>query len=189
MIGLDVVDVERFRRTILRSPGFVDRFFTSAEKLRCIEYEDPVVHLAGIFAAKEATMKALGGVPAVAYARRIEISHDGSGALRARLDGTSIKVSIAQDGGYAVAVAVGSLHPPWPGLGDPPARGRFNHDRTRRAVHESATPRSRERTGEPVQDLVPNLDLARYLRRPLEDLSRPSLLVRDDELVPGSDFP
>ena len=106
MIGIDVVDVERFRATLVRSPGFIARFFTPEERAGCETRTDPVRHLAGIFAAKEASMKALGMVPAVAFARRIEISKRPDGAPYARLGERRAQVSISHDGGVAVAVAM-----------------------------------------------------------------------------------
>ena len=106
MIGIDVVDVTRFTAVVERSPRFVERFFTASERARCQEDADPPRHLAGIFAAKEATMKALGTVPAVAYARRIEISHEPTGAPVATFEDRRVQVSISHDGGVAVAVAL-----------------------------------------------------------------------------------
>lgn len=106
MIGIDVVDVARFRGTLERFPGFAERFFTPAERAECETRTDPARHLAGIFAAKEASMKALGTVPAVAFARRIEISKRPDGAPYARMRDRRAQVSISHDGGVAVAVAM-----------------------------------------------------------------------------------
>lgn len=105
MIGIDVVDVERFRKTIARSPRLVDRFFTAAEIAYTQRYEDPVIRLAGTFAAKEAVMKAAGKVPAAAFAARIEIVRSDDGAPKAVFDETTIPISISHDGGVAAAVA------------------------------------------------------------------------------------
>ena len=106
MIGIDVVDVTRFARIIERSPHFVDRFFTAAERARSETVVDQARHLAGVFAAKEATMKALGTVPASAFARKIEISYEPAGAPVARFGDRYVPVSISHDGGVAVAVAL-----------------------------------------------------------------------------------
>ena len=54
-IGVDVVDLARFERSIARTPKLRDRLFTEAERLL------PVHSLAARFAAKEALIKALGG--------------------------------------------------------------------------------------------------------------------------------
>jgi holo-[acyl-carrier protein] synthase len=105
VIGIDVVDIERLRTVLERSPGLRARYFTEAERAHCSGFEDPVLHLAGAFAAKEAVIKAVGAAPAAASAHRVEIRHASSGAPTARFDGRSIPVSISHDGGVAVAVA------------------------------------------------------------------------------------
>ena len=59
-IGLDAVDVERFRAALRRHPRLADRVFTPTERADMAGRADPVPGLAARFAAKEATMKALG---------------------------------------------------------------------------------------------------------------------------------
>ncbi len=59
-VGVDAVDVERFRRILDRRPGFAARFFTETEQADAHRSPDPTESLAARFAAKEAVMKALG---------------------------------------------------------------------------------------------------------------------------------
>ncbi len=59
-IGVDAVDVARFRRILARRPGFAARFFTDTEQADARRAPDPAESLAARFAAKEAVMKALG---------------------------------------------------------------------------------------------------------------------------------
>jgi holo-[acyl-carrier protein] synthase len=67
-IGVDAVDVDRFRRVIERRPALLDRLFTSAERAFAARSRDPGPRLAARFAAKEAAWKALGvGVGAVGF--------------------------------------------------------------------------------------------------------------------------
>ena len=106
LLGVDIVDVERFRALLGRSPRFVDRFFTYEEQQHCAATADASLGLAGTFAAKEAVMKALRLTPAPAWARRIEIVRRADGAPFARAAGREIMVSLSHDGGFAVAVAV-----------------------------------------------------------------------------------
>jgi holo-[acyl-carrier protein] synthase len=106
MIGVDVVDVERLRSSIARLPGLMTRYFSDGERTHCDGFADPILHLAGTLAAKEAVMKAVGAVPAVAAARRIEIVREPSGAPAAHFEGRSIPISISHDGGVAVAIAI-----------------------------------------------------------------------------------
>jgi holo-[acyl-carrier protein] synthase len=59
-IGVDAVDVARFRKVLARRPRFAARFFTEAEQADAGRSPDPTESLAARFAAKEAAMKALG---------------------------------------------------------------------------------------------------------------------------------
>jgi holo-[acyl-carrier protein] synthase len=59
-IGVDAVDVERFRRSLERTPSMRARLFTTSELADLAERADPIPGLAARFAAREATMKALG---------------------------------------------------------------------------------------------------------------------------------
>src|SRR5580692_3771692 len=59
-VGVDAVDVERFRRVLARRPGVAARFFTTVEQADADRSSDPTESLAARFAAKEAVMKALG---------------------------------------------------------------------------------------------------------------------------------
>ncbi len=59
-VGIDAVEVERFRAVIGRRPTIVERLFTDAERGYAARFPDPAERLAARFAVKEATMKALG---------------------------------------------------------------------------------------------------------------------------------
>ena len=60
-IGLDATDLPRIAETLKRyGDRFLHRVFTEQEIAYCTRRRDPVPHLAGRFAAKEAAMKALG---------------------------------------------------------------------------------------------------------------------------------
>lgn len=59
-IGVDAVDIERFRRSLSRTPSMRDRLFTPDELAYVAPKADPVPSLAARFAAREAVMKALG---------------------------------------------------------------------------------------------------------------------------------
>ena len=58
-VGIDAVDVERFRTVLSRRQGFAERIFTPAERAEAAARQDPVPGLAARFAAKEAVMKSL----------------------------------------------------------------------------------------------------------------------------------
>jgi holo-[acyl-carrier protein] synthase len=59
-IGVDVVDIERFRVSLARTPTLRDRLFTAVELAYVAPMRDPVPSLAARFAAREAAMKSLG---------------------------------------------------------------------------------------------------------------------------------
>ena len=59
-IGIDLVDIERFRRSLERTPSMRTRLFTPVELDYVAPKSDPVPSLAARFAAREAVMKSLG---------------------------------------------------------------------------------------------------------------------------------
>jgi holo-[acyl-carrier protein] synthase len=59
-IGTDLVEVDDLRRRMERNPALRDGVFAPEEVAYCDQRPDPWPHLAARFAAKEATMKALG---------------------------------------------------------------------------------------------------------------------------------
>jgi holo-[acyl-carrier protein] synthase len=73
-VGVDLIEIERIRRTLARYPRFRDRCFTEAEVAYCESRRNPAESFAGRFAGKEAVGKALGLGVARAFAwREIEI--------------------------------------------------------------------------------------------------------------------
>ncbi len=59
-IGVDAVEIDRFRRSLERTPSMKTRLFTH-EELEYVEpHDDPTASLAARFAAREAVMKAIG---------------------------------------------------------------------------------------------------------------------------------
>ena len=59
-IGIDLVDIERFRRSLERTPTMRQRLFTEAELAYVASQADDAASLAARFAAREAVMKSLG---------------------------------------------------------------------------------------------------------------------------------
>jgi len=59
-IGIDIVDVERFRRKkIGENESFYKKIFTDLEIKYCKKFSDPYPHFAGKFALKEAVQKSI----------------------------------------------------------------------------------------------------------------------------------
>src|SRR5690606_1865985 len=116
-VGTDLVAVDRLRTALERTPSLLHRLFTPAEQARCGRHADPLPHLAARFAAKEATMKALGrGMSAMSFTD-VEVLTAADGSPSLRLTGrarqvadtvgvTSWLVSLTHDGPMAHAVVL-----------------------------------------------------------------------------------
>jgi holo-[acyl-carrier protein] synthase len=79
-IGTDLVDLDRFRLVLARTPRIVQRLFTEGEQAYGCAPRDPSERLGARFAAKEAAMKALGvGLGEVDF-RDLEVVRLESGA-------------------------------------------------------------------------------------------------------------
>jgi holo-[acyl-carrier protein] synthase len=90
-VGLDLVDVDRFARTLERRPSLAQRLFTEAEQ----STKRPE-RLAVRFAAKEAVMKALGsGIGSMAF-RDIEVVVLPSGAPTLVLHGRAAEIAASR---------------------------------------------------------------------------------------------
>ncbi len=59
-VGIDLVDVDRFRKSLERTPSMIERMFTEGERAYARSANDPTERFAVRFAAKEAVMKAMG---------------------------------------------------------------------------------------------------------------------------------
>ena len=92
-IGIDTVEVDRFRRALQKRPGIADRLFTPDEQAYGRRQRDPAERLAARFAAKEAVMKALGvGLGAFAF-RDVEVVKAPSGAPSVALSGRAAELA------------------------------------------------------------------------------------------------
>ena len=88
-IGNDLVDLDRFRVVLDRTPTIVDRVFTDAEQRYARLRHDPTERFGARFAAKEATMKALGVGLGEVVMREIEVVRAESGAPSLVLHGSA----------------------------------------------------------------------------------------------------
>jgi hydroxyethylthiazole kinase-like uncharacterized protein yjeF len=93
LIGLDLVEVERFRRALGRHPALESRLFTLAEISYCRVRAKPVLHFAARFAAKEAVGKLLG--TGIVSWQEIEVLGDlpEGGPTRVTLGGRTAKAA------------------------------------------------------------------------------------------------
>ena len=92
-IGVDLVDVDRFRRSLERTPSLRDRLFRPDERARADTHVAPAGRYAGRFAAQEAALKALGlGLGGMAM-YDIEVVRDDLGPPSLVLHGKALEVA------------------------------------------------------------------------------------------------
>jgi holo-[acyl-carrier protein] synthase len=111
--GVDIVDVARFGAALTTWPRLAERLFTDAERAYAAARPRPIESLAARFAAKEATMKALGaGWPRISW-RDIEVVRDSgrpglalTGWAATLAGGGRLALSLAHDGGIAIAQVI-----------------------------------------------------------------------------------
>jgi holo-[acyl-carrier protein] synthase len=114
-IGVDIVDLARFRRAADRTPALLTRLFAESEQMDGAA-KRPLPSMAARFAAKEALIKAIGDSTGVRWHDMAVVS-DGqrnpsfevynalAGIIEAR-GITSIHLSMSHDAGIAVAYVV-----------------------------------------------------------------------------------
>ena len=95
-IGTDLVELDRFRLAMSRTPGIIDRLFSDAEKAYAYRRRDPTERFAARFAAKEAVMKAMGVGLWKFPLRDIEVAKAPSGAPSVRLHGKAAALAEAR---------------------------------------------------------------------------------------------
>lgn len=93
-IGNDLVDLDRFRTVLERTPTIIERVFTEDEQRYALLRQDPTERFGARFAAKEATMKALGVGLGEVVMRDIEVVRAESGAPSLLLHGTAAALAV-----------------------------------------------------------------------------------------------
>lgn len=115
-IGVDVVDVERWKWMARRSPALIDKTLTPEEQVTARGHGRTAESLAARFAAKEAIAKAL-GAPGGLNWHDCQILSEESGQPRIEVRGTvaeaaaqrgitSWHLSITHDGDLAIAYVI-----------------------------------------------------------------------------------
>lgn len=95
-LGVDLVEVPRFREVLARTPSIVDRLFTDGEVRYAGAVHDPTPRLAVRFAAKEATLKSLGlGLGGMPMSDIEVVRDDATGRPALRLHRRALEVAAA----------------------------------------------------------------------------------------------
>jgi holo-[acyl-carrier protein] synthase len=118
-VGVDLMNIQRMQQVVERwGDKFLKRVFTADETQYCLQFSFPPRHLAGIFAAKEAVLKALGtGLSQGISWQEVQIKAAKGRSPKVELSGIAaqltqnrgvgnILISLSHDTGYAVAQAV-----------------------------------------------------------------------------------
>src|SRR5260370_33071267 len=97
-IGVDLTQMPRMRRVVARwDERFLQRVFTEAEIAYCRRRRDPIPHFAARFAAKEATLQALGtGLRMGVNWRDVEVRRERGRAPTTTLHGTSRAITLSK---------------------------------------------------------------------------------------------
>jgi holo-[acyl-carrier protein] synthase len=106
-IGVDVVDIERFKSALQRTPGLLEQLFTSNEKNKSIH------SLAARFAAKEALAKAMGVGKRLSWLEAEVVNLESGkpvflfrGEVAEFLTGINVNLSLSHDAGIASAIVI-----------------------------------------------------------------------------------
>lgn len=119
--GVDIVELTKFKRVFMKNKNFAADLFTKKERCYCLSRENPYIHFAGRFAAKEALLKALGrgmsGQGIDHIFQEIEVINHSSGKPMLSVWGWAAKisrkkkinqftVSISHSSDYAIATVI-----------------------------------------------------------------------------------
>ena len=106
-VGIDVVDIDRFKESLERTPGLGPKLFTDTERIKSIQ------SLAARFAAKEALVKALNADNGILWHEAEVVNLEGGkpvfifyGAVADLVDGARVHLSISHDAGIATAIVI-----------------------------------------------------------------------------------
>jgi len=106
-IGIDVVDIERFKLSLDRTPGLLEKLFTDNERTK------PLQSLAARFAAKEALAKALNAGKGLSWHEAEIINLESGkpaflfrGEIAEIVGGAVVHVSLSHDAGISSAMVI-----------------------------------------------------------------------------------
>ena len=106
-IGIDVVDIERFKSSLDRTPGLLEKLFTQGERTK------PIASLAARFAAKEALAKAINAGKGLAWHDAEVINLENGkpvflfrGEIADLIDGADVHLSLSHEAGIASAMVI-----------------------------------------------------------------------------------
>ena len=106
-IGIDVVDIDRFKASLERTSGLAEKLFIEAERTK------PIASLAARFAAKEALAKALNAGKGLSWQEAEVVNLESGkpvflfrGEIADLVDGAEVHLSLSHDAGIASAMVI-----------------------------------------------------------------------------------
>jgi len=106
-VGIDVVNIDRFKESLERTPGLSEKLFTDSERTKNIQ------SLAARFAAKEALAKALSAEHGLQWHEAEVINLENGkpeflfrGEIAEMISGSHVHLSLSHDAGIASAIVV-----------------------------------------------------------------------------------
>ncbi len=115
--GVDIIKISRFEK-LMQDDKFLNKYYSKIETEYINKKSNKIETIAGLYAAKEAVLKALGiGIGRGLDLKEIAINHDDNGAPFVEVDAkmqyylnakgcSNISVSISHDGEYAISFCV-----------------------------------------------------------------------------------
>jgi holo-[acyl-carrier protein] synthase len=105
-VGVDIVEIARMEKILARTPRFARRVFTDEEREYCERSARPAAHYACRFAAREATLKALGcGFGKGVSYSDVSVAADASGRPQVVLSGRVAELA-QEKGVLSVAISL-----------------------------------------------------------------------------------
>jgi holo-[acyl-carrier protein] synthase len=106
-IGIDVVNIDRFKQSLERTPDLELKLFTEVERTKSVQSQ------AARFAAKEALIKALNAENGILWHEAEVVNLEGGkpefifyGAVAVLVDSANVHLSISHEAGIATAVVI-----------------------------------------------------------------------------------
>ena len=107
-IGVDIVNVTRFRKKPLRNNlNFYKKIFSELEINYCKKFSSPYEHFAGKFAIKESVIKAIPDKISLKNIRTLNSKHKPEIKINGKLDKKyDFVVSVSHEKEFAIAVVI-----------------------------------------------------------------------------------
>ena len=106
-IGIDILNIKRFRSKIEKNPSLLKRVLTEKEIEIFNEFYDPIPHYAGRFALKEAIIKAAKERLNIKGFKDIEILKKSNGSpILTKPAHCKLHISLSHEDDFVVAVAI-----------------------------------------------------------------------------------